>query len=130
MGKKTKIPANSLPAQLVGRLGIDGFWDGDYAALWAHAGGVQYGSELGSSKRVGLLCFQIKHSTHTNLNTMWLYSTCFTTVTCLSLQQEIAATTPQSCLFSTSIRFGSHPLSWVLIDLSLEPSTSCTVGII
>ena len=41
-------------AQLVGRLGSDGVWDGDYgwgvryAALLAHAEGVLYGTELGS----------------------------------------------------------------------------------
>ena len=38
-----------------------------YAAHLAHAGGVLYGTELGSVtlKRVGLFCFPIKHSTHT-----------------------------------------------------------------
>ena len=38
-----------------------------YAAILAHAGGVLYGTELGSVtlKRVGLFCFPIKHSTHT-----------------------------------------------------------------
>jgi hypothetical protein len=37
-----------------------------YAAHLAHAGGVLYGTELGSVtlKRVGLFCFPIKHSTH------------------------------------------------------------------
>ena len=36
-------------------------------ALLAHAEGVLYGTELGSVtlKRVGLFCFPIKHSTHT-----------------------------------------------------------------
>jgi hypothetical protein len=35
----------------------------------AHAGGVLYGTELGSVtlKRVGLFCFPIKHSTHTHI---------------------------------------------------------------
>jgi hypothetical protein len=62
-----------LVAQLVGRLGGDGFWEGDYG--WgvrvrrhlAHAGGALYGTELGSVtlKRIGFFCFPIKHSTHT-----------------------------------------------------------------
>jgi len=36
--------------------------------ILAHAGGVLYGTELGSVtlKRVGLFCFPIKHSTHTH----------------------------------------------------------------
>ena len=60
-----------LVAQLVGRLGGDGFWKGDYgwgdAAILAHAGGALYGMELGSLtlKRIGFFCFPIKHSTHT-----------------------------------------------------------------
>jgi hypothetical protein len=39
-----------------------------YAAHLAHAGGILYGTELGSVtlKRVGLFCFPIKHSTHTH----------------------------------------------------------------
>jgi hypothetical protein len=61
------------------RLGSDGFWKEDtaritgggsgYAAILAHAGGVLYGTELGSVtlKRVGFFCFPIKHSTHTNV---------------------------------------------------------------
>jgi len=63
-----------LVAQLVGRLGSDGFWDQDYG--WgvrvrrhlAHAGGALYGTELGSVtlKRIGFFCFPIKHSTHTH----------------------------------------------------------------
>ena len=46
--------------------GITGGGSG-YAAILAHAGGVLYGTELGSVilKRVGLFCFPIKHSTHT-----------------------------------------------------------------
>jgi hypothetical protein len=38
-----------------------------YDALLAHAGGVLYGTELGSVtlKRIGFFCFPIKHSTHT-----------------------------------------------------------------
>ena len=38
-----------------------------YVAHFAHAGGVLYGTELGSVtfKRVGLFRFPIKHSTHT-----------------------------------------------------------------
>ena len=38
-----------------------------YDAILAHAGGVLYGTELGSVtlKRVGSFCFPIKHSTHT-----------------------------------------------------------------
>jgi hypothetical protein len=57
-----------LVAQLVGRLGGDGFWEGDYG--WevrvrrhlAHAGGALYGTELGSVtlKRIGFFCFPIK----------------------------------------------------------------------
>ena len=48
--------------------GITGGGSG-YAAILAHAGGVLYGTELGSVtlKRVGLFCFPIKHSTHTDL---------------------------------------------------------------
>ena len=48
--------------------GITGGGSG-YAALLAHAGGVLYGTELGSVtlKRVGLFCFPIKHSTHTHI---------------------------------------------------------------
>ena len=40
----------------------------EYAALLAHAGGVLYGTELGSVtlKRIGFFCFPIKHSTHTH----------------------------------------------------------------
>ena len=48
-------------------------WDRDYRwgvrvpAILAHAGGVLYGTELGSVtlKRVSFFCFPIKHSTHT-----------------------------------------------------------------
>ena len=63
-----------LVAQLVGRLGSDGFWKtritgggSGYAAHLAHAGGALYGTELGSVtlKRIGFFCFPIKHSTHT-----------------------------------------------------------------
>jgi hypothetical protein len=41
-----------------------------YAAILAHAGGFLYGTELGSVtlKRVGLFCFPIKHSTHTQVD--------------------------------------------------------------
>jgi hypothetical protein len=54
-------------------LGSDGVWDGDcgwgsgFTAILAHAGGVLYGTELGSMtlKRIGFFCFPIKHSTHT-----------------------------------------------------------------
>jgi hypothetical protein len=40
---------------------------GGGSALLAHAGGVQYGTELGSMtlKRVVLFCFSTKSSTHT-----------------------------------------------------------------
>ena len=41
------IILSALVAQLVGRLGSDGFWERDYAIL-AHAEGVLYGTELGS----------------------------------------------------------------------------------
>ena len=46
--------------------GITGGGSG-YAAILAHAGGVLYGTELGSVtlKRVGLFRFPIKHPTHT-----------------------------------------------------------------
>ena len=52
-----------VAAQLVGRLGSDGFWDQDYgwgseyAALLAHAEGALYGTELGSVtlKRIGFV---------------------------------------------------------------------------
>jgi hypothetical protein len=46
--------------------GITGGGSG-YAAILAHAGGVLYGTELGSVtlQRVGLFCFPIEHSTHT-----------------------------------------------------------------
>jgi len=39
----------------------------EYAALLAHTGGALYGTELGSVtlKRIGFVCFPIKHSTHT-----------------------------------------------------------------
>ena len=60
-------------AQLVGRLGSDGFWDGDsdyglgvrVGRPLAHAGGVLFGTEL---KRVGssLFCSPTTHSTHTS----------------------------------------------------------------
>ena len=51
--------------------GITGGGSG-YAAILAHAGGVLYGTELGSVtlKRIGFFCFPIKHSTHT---VYWLY---------------------------------------------------------
>ena len=72
-GPEPGIILSVLVAQLVGRLGGDGFWEQDYgwgsgfAALLAHAGGVLYGMELGSVtlKRIGFFCFPIKHSTHT-----------------------------------------------------------------
>ena len=55
--------------------GITGGGSG-YAALLAHAGGVLYGTELGSVilKRVGLFCFPIKYSTHTGdeCEEMWV----------------------------------------------------------
>ena len=62
-----------LVAQLVGRLGSNGFlkqdygWGSGYAAILAHAGGALYGTELGSVtlKRIGFFFFPIKHSTHT-----------------------------------------------------------------
>ena len=65
-GTDPGIILSALVAQLVGRLGSDGFWERDYAIL-AHAEGVLYGTELGSVtlKRVSLFCFPIKHSTHT-----------------------------------------------------------------
>ena len=46
----------------------------EYAALLAHAGGVLYGTELGSVtlKRIGFFCFPIKHSTHTELGSVTL----------------------------------------------------------
>jgi hypothetical protein len=47
--------------------GITGGGGSGYATILAHAGGVLYGTELGSVtlKRVGSFCFPIKHSTHT-----------------------------------------------------------------
>ena len=63
-----------LVAQLVGCLSGDGFCrkgglrlGSEYAALLAHTGGALYGTELGSVtlKRIGFVCFPIKHSTHT-----------------------------------------------------------------
>jgi hypothetical protein len=47
--------------------GIKGGGSG-YAALLAHAGGVLYGTELGSvTLKVGFFCFPIKYSTHREL---------------------------------------------------------------
>jgi len=76
-GADPGIILSVLVVQLVGRLGSDGFWDQDYglgggsgyAAILADAGGALYGTEIGSVtlclclKRIGFLCFPIKHST-------------------------------------------------------------------
>jgi hypothetical protein len=56
-------------------LGSAGFWEQDYewgvrvSRPLAHAGGVLYGTELGSVtlERVGLFCSPTKHSTHTQV---------------------------------------------------------------